>query len=133
VKLENTPDGKRIYLEITDIDLMVTMDQPNGKGNILHNEEIKTGAGDSPTGARNQLDDGYKAINEAATGGRKVILREGGKDITAEIDLRSMSSATSHTRGPANKGFEKNFEVNTTDLDALITRLTQPSKPGRSP
>src|SRR5690606_5403757 len=36
------PVEKRIYLEITDIDLMVTMDQPNGKATILHNEEVKT-------------------------------------------------------------------------------------------
>ena len=130
VKLESTPDGKRIYLEITDIDLMVTMDQPDGKAKILHNEEIKTGHGDSPDKARDQLNDGYKAINEAAAGGRKVMLLEGGKDITGEIDLTSMGGATSHTRGPANKGFETSLEVNTTDLDTLIRRLMEPPKPG---
>jgi hypothetical protein len=69
-------------------------------------------------------------INEAATGGRKVMLLEGGKDITAELDLTSMSSATSHTRGPADKKFETNYEITTTDLDALINRLMEPPKPG---
>jgi hypothetical protein len=124
------PVEKRIYLEITDIDLMVTMDQPSGKAEILHNEEIKTGHGDSPDKARNQLNDGNKAISEAATGGRKVKLIEAGKDITGEIDLTSMISAKSHTRGPANKGFETSLEVSTTDLDALIRKLMEPPKPG---
>jgi hypothetical protein len=132
VKLESTPDGKRIYLEITDIDLMVTMNQPSGKAKILHNEEVKTSHGDSPDKARDQINDGYKAINEAAAGGRKVILREGGKDITGEIDLTSMSRATSHTRGPANKRFEESLEISTTDLDTLIRRLMEPPNPGSS-
>jgi sirohydrochlorin ferrochelatase len=80
--------------------------------------------------ARAQLDDAYKAINEAATGGRKVMLLEGGKDITGEIDLTSMSGATSHTRGPADKKLETNYEVTTMDLDALIRRLMEPPNPG---
>lgn len=75
MKMVKTPDGNGIYLEITDIDLMVTMDQASGKGKILHTEEVKTGAGDSPTAARGQLTNGYDAINESAAGGRKVILR----------------------------------------------------------
>jgi hypothetical protein len=133
VKHLATPDGKQIYLEITDIDLMVTRDQPSGKGKILHNEEIKTGRNDSQAKARAQLDDAYKAINEAATGGRKVMLFEGGKDITGAVDLTSMSGATSHTRGPAEKKFETSYDVTTADLDALIAKLMEPPKPGSPP
>jgi hypothetical protein len=128
-----SPDGKHVYLELTDIDLMVTMDQSNGKATILHNEEIKTGARDRPNPARDQLNEAYKALNEAADGGRSVMLLEAGKDVTHEIDLASMRSSKSYTRGPAGKGFEQHYEVTTADLDALIEKLLEPPKPGRPP
>ncbi len=76
--------------------------------------------------------DTYQAVDEAATGGRKVKLFEGGKEITGELDMTSMSSATSHTRGPADKKFEANCEVTTTDLDGLIRRLMESPKAGSS-
>jgi hypothetical protein len=132
VKHLDTLAGKRIYLEITDIDLMVTRDQPNGKGKILHNEEIKTGSGDSPKAARTQLDDAYNAINEAADGGRSVILYEGGKNITHELDLTSMRDTDSFTRGPSGKGFQEDYGITSVDLDALIKKLMEPPKPGPS-
>jgi hypothetical protein len=117
----------QIYLEITDFDMLVTMDQPNGKGTILHTEEIKTGANDSPDAARGQLNNGINAIHEAASGRRKVILFEGGtKDVTGELDLASMHGKPNQTRGPEGKGFESSLDISSADLDAMIKKLLDP-------
>lgn len=126
VRTFETPDGLRVYLEIPDIDLMVTKDHPGGKGEILHSEEIKTGINDQAKTARTQLDDGHKAITEAASGGKRVKLLESGKDVTDQIDLATIDNkdTTDATRGPADKkGFEASLDITARDLEALIKQL----------
>jgi hypothetical protein len=86
-------------------------------------EELKTGYDDSPQKARAQLDKGAKVINEATAGGMRVKLLEGGRDVTDQVDLTSMQSASSATRGPANKPFEESLGLTAKDLDALINTL----------
>lgn len=129
VKRFETSDGPRVYLEITDIDLMVTLDQSGGKAKILHTEEIKTGHGDSPQKARAQLDKSAKTIGEAVAGGARVKLLHGGDDITGQIDLASMSRATAVTRGPANKPFQESLGITAKDLDMITNKLLD-TKPG---
>lgn len=133
----DTPDGKRIYLEITDIDLMVTQDKAgaDGKDAILYGEEVKTGAKDTHAQASRQQDNGFAAIREAATGGRKVKLLENTKtDITADIDLGSLQRKNMETRGPAGKAdFQNSLDMTSADLDAVITRLMEPSPKGPRP
>jgi len=94
--------------------MLVTMDLPNG---ILHTEEIKTGATDSPSAARGQLNNGINAVHEAASGDRKVLLLEGEKDVTGEPN---------QTRGPEGKSVESSFDLSSADLDAMIKRLLEP-------
>lgn len=127
VQLLDTPDGPRVYVEVTDIDLMVTMDQTNGKAKILHTEELKTGYGDSPKAARAQLDASAKAIASAAADDARVRLLEGGKDITDQIDLASMRTATSATRGPSNKSFQESLGLTSKSLDSLVNRMIDDS------
>jgi len=103
--------------------MLVTMDQPNG---ILHTEEIKTGATDNPSAARGHLNNGINAVHEAASGDRKVLLLEGEKDVTGELDLASMHGKSNQTRGPEGKGVESSFDLSSADLDAMIKRLLEP-------
>jgi len=106
--------------------MLVTMDQPNG---ILHTEEIETGGNDRPNAARGHLNNGINALHEAASGGRKVQLFEGGKDVTGELDLASMHGKSNQTRGPEGKGFESSLGLSSTDLDAMIKKLLEPPRP----
>lgn len=115
--------GRRLYFEVTDMDLVVAQDNASGKRKVVHREELKTGAGDRPGKARAQLDKGAASMTAAANGGPAVALFEGNKDITSTIDLSSVAGSTSATRGPAGKGFEKDFGINSKDLDALADEL----------
>ena len=119
-------DGKTILLEISDIDLLVTRDRPGKKAEILHGEEIKTGANDKPKAARDQLNDALKAINEAARGGRPVVLLEGKTNIANDLDLTTFQPKDMQTRGPEGKGFESSLDIISADLDTMVEKLLPP-------
>lgn len=119
----DTVRGRKLYFEVTDMDLVVTQDNASGKRKVVHREELKTGTGNRPGKARAQLDTGAAAMTAAANGGPPVALFESDKDITPTIDLSSVAGSTSATRGPAGKGFDKDFGINAKDLDALADEL----------
>ncbi|HEX3473566.1 MAG TPA: hypothetical protein VHT91_00920, partial [Kofleriaceae bacterium] len=81
----DTARGRKLYFEITDMDLVVTQDNASGKRKVVHREELKTGAGDRPSKARAQLDKGAASMTAAANGRAPVVLFEGNKDITSTI------------------------------------------------
>ncbi|MCE9577291.1 MAG: DUF4157 domain-containing protein [Deltaproteobacteria bacterium] len=118
-----TARGRKLYVQVTDMDLVVVQDQVSGRRRVVHREELKTGANDSPKEARAQLNNGADAVASATTGGPPVALFLGDTDITATIDLPSVGSSTSATRGPAGKGFETDLGINSKDLDALAQQL----------
>jgi hypothetical protein len=115
------------------MDLVVVQDQASGRRHVVHREELKTGARDSPKEARSQLDKGTEAIAAATKGGAPVVLFAGDTDITATIDLSSVEGSTSATRGPAGKGFERDLGINSKDLDALAEQLLKVAQAAAAP
>jgi hypothetical protein len=126
-------DG-RAYLEITDLDFVVTA--PGAKGDhVIHVEELKTGRNDTPSKADQQITDGRRAIADSVAGKAPVRLLEGGKDVTAEFDLSSFATASKRTHGPEkpeNK-FEKSLGVDAKALERLINQLLDDWHPPTSP
>ena len=128
VKLIDTADGQRIFLEITDLDFLVTEHNGgNGKDRMIHAEEVKAGGGETHDGARKQQDAAFDAVSEAARGGRKVMLLEGSKgawkDVTGDFDLSSLERKNMKTRGPEGRGFDESLGMSPDDLDAMVANL----------
>lgn len=127
-----TAGGKRVYLDRTDIDVMVVERGPDGRLRIVHREEIKSGHGDQATGsakrpgAKEQLGTGKQLLSDAAQGKTKIRMELGGVDITDQFDLSSVDSSTGATRGPAGKtGFDQSLGATAADLKAMIEELIQ--------
>lgn len=126
-----TVDGKRVYLDRTDIHVMVVERGPDGRLRIVHREEIKTGRGDQATGAKKpgakeQLAAGKQLLFDAAQGKTKIRMTLGGVDMTDQFDLSSVDSSTGATRGPAGKtGFDQSLGVTADDLKAMIKELIE--------
>ena len=125
VQMLDTPDGPRVFVTVTDIDLLVTRDKAGagGKDAIVRGEEVKTGLNDTNKGAKDQQDTAANAISKAAAGGARVKLLENGKDIAPEIDLATLQRGMLQTRGPDDKGFEKPLGITSADLETVSTEL----------
>jgi hypothetical protein len=129
----NGADGKKhVYLDRTDIDVMVVERGPDGRLRIVHREEVKSGRGDQATGSANkpgakeQLAAGKQLLSDAARGKTTVRIEVGGVDITDQFDLSSVDSSTGATRGTAGKaGFEQSLGVTAGDLKAMIQELIE--------
>jgi hypothetical protein len=126
-------DGKQhVYLDRTDIDVMVVERGPDGKLRIVHREEVKAGRNDQATGsakqpgAKEQLSAGKQLLSEAAHGKTTIRMEVGGVDITDQLDLTSVDSSTGATRGPAGKtGFDQSLGATADDLKAMIEELIE--------
>jgi hypothetical protein len=125
-------DGKqRLYLDRTDIDVMVVERGRDGKLRIVHREEIKSGQHDQATGgtkpgAKEQLAAGKQLLSDAAHGKTTIRLELDGVDITDQFDLSSVDSSTGATRGAAGKtGFDQSLGVTAGDLKAMIQELIE--------
>ncbi|MDQ3339218.1 MAG: Fic family protein [Myxococcota bacterium] len=133
--------GGRVFLEITDLDFVV---MTKNTKHVVHTTELKTGSGDTHLKAATQLEDAKQAFTRHAADPVKhpLNLLEGGKkDVTGDIDPKSMVSATRATHGPAGKSFEPdapsakttpreladvksdNFKVKADELDKLIGKM----------
>jgi hypothetical protein len=128
VKLIDTADGPRIFIEVTDLDFLVTEHNGgNGRDRMIHAEEVKAGGGETHDGARSQQDAAFDAVREAARGGRKVMLLEGSKgawkDVTGDFDLSSLARENMKTRGPEGRGFDESLGMSPDDLDAMVANL----------
>src|SRR5262249_52685224 len=106
---QNHPGGhgakfldNHVWLQVSDIDVLALEPNPSGgKLRVLHMGEVKTGAHDSATEARTQLDNNINAMLHAAGGGTPVRLEIGGADIAPDIDLGSAGKEVSATYGPS--------------------------------
>ena len=119
--LTDRTDG--LYMQRSEIDMMVVEQQQSGKAKVIAREEVKTGVRDTNADARAQLDDQTSLLRDAAAGKKTIRLEVGGRDITGDIDLASDAMASKSTRGPAGKGFEKSLGVSASDLEALCKDL----------
>ena len=128
-----TMRGAELYMQRSEIDVMVIVREPGGKARVTHREEIKTGTRDTHADAEGQLD----AIgNQLALGSSgKIRLELNGKDITAEIDMSTDAAATKATRGPADKKFDESLGITARDLErlvkSLLTEATTKPSPGK--
>jgi hypothetical protein len=119
--LTERTDG--LYIRRGEIDMMVVERQPGGKARIIAREEIKTGVVDTHSKALAQLDDQTALLGDGAAGRKVVRLEMLGRDITAELDLRSDASAQKSTRGPAGKRFDESLGVSAGDLERMCKEL----------
>jgi hypothetical protein len=116
-------DG-HVQLLSTEIDLLVIERQPSGKARIVHREEVKAGASDSPTDADHQVKKGGQRLEEGGSGAAKIILEHNGKDISNEIDMASVKGSTGVARGPAGKGYkDADLGVRAEDLQKIVDEL----------
>jgi hypothetical protein len=125
-------DGKQhVYLDRTDVDVMVVEQGPDSKLRIVHREELKSGQNDQATGgkkpgAKEQLATGKQLLSDAAHGKTTIRMEVGGVDITNQFDLTSVDSSTGVARGPAGKtGFDQSLGVTADDLKAMIEVLIE--------
>jgi hypothetical protein len=129
----DTPNGRRVYINRTDIDILVLERPPEGgKLRIVHREEVKSGRRDQATGnkkrpgAREQLDAARTLLADAAKGAKKIRIESGGRDIADDLDLASVHESTEVARGPAGKtGFKESLGISADDLAALVEDLTR--------
>jgi hypothetical protein len=107
---KSTPNGMRrrmingkwrVFMDVSDIDLLVLEPWTTGKLKIVAREEIKAGTRDSPKDAATQLRAQENAINAHAAGGARIRLEHNGVDVTDKIELSS--SGPGVTRGLAEK------------------------------
>jgi len=80
-------------------------------------------SGDTDADARSQLDDQSSLLRDGAAGKTTIRLEIAGRDITGEIDLASDAAATTTTRGPAGKGFNRSLGISAADLERLCKDL----------
>jgi hypothetical protein len=131
-ELPGADDKKHVFLDRTDIDVMVVERGPDGKLRIVHREEFKSGRRDQATGsakkprAKEQLAAGKQLLSDAAQGKTTVRIEIDGVDVTDQFDLISVDSSTGATRGPAGKtGFDQSLGVTAGDLEAMIQELIE--------
>lgn len=115
-------DG-HVQLLSTDIDILVIERQPSGKARVVHREEVKSGARDTQSEAKGQLDKGAERLNQGGSGAAKIILERNGKDITGEIDMASVKGSSGVTRGPAGKGFDTDLGIRPQELQKIVDEL----------
>jgi hypothetical protein len=122
----DTADGIRVYARRGDIDILVLeAPQSGGKLRIVHREELKTGRLDKAATADQQLAKVREVVSRAAAGDTKVRLEVEGRNITADVDLASIDSATQATRGPEGKtGFTQSHGITAKHLEQLFRELT---------
>jgi hypothetical protein len=128
--VQDTPSGPRVFIERTDIDILVLERRPDGgKHRIVHREEVKSGKNDQATGkdgAQRQLEAGERLISNAAHGKTRIRIEANDVDITDQIDLGSVDSSTGVLRGPAGKtGFKESLGATAEDLRAMVDELVR--------
>ncbi|MEO8841912.1 MAG: hypothetical protein ABI704_10105 [Kofleriaceae bacterium] len=127
--LRERDGAMRVYLDKTDVDLMVVEPGPAGK-RIRRLAQEKAGAKDTPAAAKSQNEQALHAIEGARSGGKHVRLEAGGVDITKTLDLSTAATADKVSVGPAGKGFDESLEVTASDLERLMKDLVTESKKG---
>jgi hypothetical protein len=139
LRVYETADGPRVFIDRTDIDMLVVERVDGGKAKIVHREEVKTGKHDTAqsnvrkTGAEDQLAVQRDLLGDAGRGGKKIRLFSGDRDITDQIDLASVDQSSQATRGPAGKkGFDKSLGITADDLRVLMNELTREAVAART-
>jgi hypothetical protein len=93
--------------------------------------EVKSGANDTPGGARGQLETGQKSLADLADGDPIRLQLEDGTDVTSRFDLDSAKDATLTTTGPVSGkgGWTESLGVTQKDL-LFFSLVLDPSKIG---
>jgi hypothetical protein len=105
-----------VYKKVTDIDLLVV----NG-GKAQKMEQIKTGENDKAGAANAQNQAVVGAIESARAKGEKLIFETPDRrDVSAKIDVNSITKDVGVTVGPANAGFKESLDYVASDLAHTI-------------
>ncbi|MDT5267907.1 MAG: hypothetical protein QOH49_93 [Acidobacteriota bacterium] len=118
--------GGKVYKPVTDIDLLVTEKPASGPETMLEMGEIKSGALDTPGGAKGQIDNAKAAMNDLANGDTTIRLElTDGTDVTGRFDPNSAATAKTVTTGPASSktGWTQSLGITPEDLAAIAAAI----------
>jgi hypothetical protein len=115
-------DGK-IYRPVTDIDVLAAKSLENGQFEIVHMEQIKSGATDQPIKAQSQNENAATALEKLKSGDSTLrILKDG--DITSQFNYDNVQDIKAVTRGPSEKtGFDRSIGLNSKELKKLAESI----------
>ena len=124
--------GGRIWLQKTDIDVMVVQKTPDGKYKTVEIQEVKSGKNDSPVKARGQSNNGRDGLQAINNGSDDVQLHQGKEDITGQFDRSqtAVSQDKAITVGAGQKkqgddGFDQTSEYTSTDYNNLAKEILE--------
>jgi outer membrane biosynthesis protein TonB len=111
-----TRRGDGVYTLSTDIDVLVVQERGGQPAKILRGEEVKSGKGDLPSEAAEQIGKAKKRLSEAGDQPIRLELNDG-TEVTSRIDASSAPDAKWETRGPVGgKEFDNSLGMTPEDL-----------------
>jgi hypothetical protein len=111
----------------TDIDLLVIKRGGDGKpAEIVHLEQIKSGANDKAATAKKQMADSVAAFESGAKGTKIYVETGDGRDIAPQLNLGSVDTARQITRGPEKKeGFDESVGLTTPQMEKIAKEIAK--------
>lgn len=119
-------EGRVVQLK-TDIDLLVIKQGEAGRpAEIVHLEQIKSGANDKAVKAREQMQASVAAFESGAKGTKIFVETGDGANIAGQLNLNSANTAQQVTRGPEGKtGFDQSVGLTTAQMEKLAKEIAK--------
>lgn len=129
----------KVWEAIAEADAVITRPGESGKSRIVEVQEAKTGAGDRPASAMEQVNKFVSGLEEVAAGRRTVRIferpgkNELGRERTGDFDLSDVGSARKSTMGPSGKSFTESLPYDVSVLELLAESLVRKGLPKKAP
>lgn len=138
----------RVWVRRGELDVLVLRLREDGMREVVEMEEIKSGARDSPTGAREQVERAQGLMASVGPANPALRIHDRHRDITAGIDTTTAAGLDKAvTRGPVRGGdpsrhrgqasFDRSLGASTDELDGLVREIIaaggSPPMPGAGP